>query len=78
MEWKKRFANRDKGLISRIHEELIQINSGKKIQLKMGRTKQMFFQRRHTNGQQVPRHRSSGTANQNYKETSLYFIFDEL
>ena len=62
MEWEKIFANEatDKGLISKIHKQLIQLNIYKKRKnqpnQKMGRRpihKQTSLQRRHTNGQQA-------------------------
>ena len=55
-EGEKIFANHlsDKGLVSKVYKELIQLKS-KKINmiLKWSEDKQTFFQARHTNGQQV-------------------------
>ena len=57
-KWEKIIANEatDKELISKIHKQLLQLNS-RKINApikKMGqRTKQTFLQRRHTDGQQT-------------------------
>ena len=56
MEWEKIFANyiSDKGLISIIYKECIKLNSNKIIQLKWAKDlNRLFFQRRHTNGQQI-------------------------
>ena len=53
MEWEKIFANdaTNKALISKIHNQLIQLNIKKRPNQKMGRRpEQTFFQRRHTDG----------------------------
>ena len=57
-DWEKIIANEatDKGLISEIYQQLLQVNSRKVNDpiKKMGqRTKQTFLQRRHTNDQQT-------------------------
>ena len=57
-EWEKIFANsgKDKGLISKIYKQLIQLSIKKPnnpIQKMSGRPKQTFLQRRHTDGQQA-------------------------
>ena len=57
-EWEKIFANEstDKGLIPQIYKQLMQLNIKKNKQPnpKMGRRpKQIFLQRKHTDGQQA-------------------------
>ena len=79
-EWEKIFANEatDKGLISKICKQFIHLNIKKSKQpnQKMGgRHKQMFLQRRHTDGQETYEQMLSITkyqrnANQNYSEIS--------
>ena len=56
VEWELLFTNHisDKKLISKIYKELIQLNSKKKPDLKMGKElEQTFLKGRHRNGQQV-------------------------
>ena len=53
LEWEKIIANEttDKGLIYKIYKQLIQLNTEKQPNQKLGkRPKQTFLQRIHTNG----------------------------
>ena len=75
-EWEKIFANevKDKGLISKICKQFMQLNIKKQTTLSMGRKpEQSFLQRRHTDGQDTHEKMLNITnyyrnANQNYDE----------
>ena len=76
-EWEKVFANyiSNKRLMSKIYEELTQLNTKKILPSKMGRRhEQTFLQRRHPDGQETPEKiiniaKHQRNTSQNHKET---------